>query len=103
MSHTPGPWELGHLGPHGSFEIGVGYLRPGILSHDGFVIAGRAAIQHKADEMCANARLIAAAPEMLDALKLAERWLANCVPTVALDVPKPLPVIAAAIAKAQGC
>lgn len=50
----------------------------------------------------ANARLIAAAPDLLEALKLAQRWLANCVPTVELDGPKPLPVIADALAKAEG-
>jgi hypothetical protein len=35
---------------------------------------------------------------LVDVLKLAELWLCNCVPTVELDGPKPLPVIAAAIA-----
>lgn len=37
------------------------------------------------------------ATELLKVLRLAERWLANCVPTVPLDGPTPLPVIAAAI------
>jgi len=48
----------------------------------------------------ADARLIAAAPEMFEALKLARRWLLNCMPIATLDGPKPLPVIAAALAKA---
>jgi hypothetical protein len=34
---------------------------------------------------------------LLGAAKLAQLWLANCVPTVELDDPKPLPVLAAAI------
>lgn len=55
------------------------------------------------DDQCEiNARLIAAAPEMLEALKLAQRWLANCTPVIEINGPTPLPVIAAVLAKAAG-
>jgi hypothetical protein len=39
--------------------------------------------------------------QLLETLKLAELWLANCVPTVELEGPKPLPVIAAKIAELE--
>jgi len=51
---------------------------------------------------CADAALIAAAPELLEALQLAEHWLANSLPVADIDKPKPLPIIRAAIAKAEG-
>ena len=40
--------------------------------------------------------------ELLAALKLARMWLANCWPIVELAGQKPLPVIEAAIKKAEG-
>ncbi len=45
--------------------------------------------------------LHAAAPDLLKALKLAELWLANSIPVTDIRGPKPLPIIAAAIAKAE--
>lgn len=63
--HTPGPWTLGHVGQHGAFEIGVNY-RHGLPS---FVVAGRNDVSHRSAESAANARLIAAAPDMLAALR----------------------------------
>jgi len=41
------------------------------------------------------------APGLLAACKLAERWLANCVPVAKMDGPTPLPVLRAAIADAM--
>ena len=38
---------------------------------------------------------------MIDALLLAQKWLSNCVPTVDLDEPYPLPIIAKALADAE--
>lgn len=54
------------------------------------------------EELLEVAKKMAAANEMLEALILAQRWLANCAPVVELDLPKPLPVIAAALEKATG-
>jgi hypothetical protein len=49
-----------------------------------------------------DARLITAAPDLLAACELAQKWLANSVAIVALPDEKPLPVLAAAIANALG-
>jgi len=56
--HTPGPWEL-HLGYNGAFRI----------EKDGVVITDRGPYLDRHLEMHANARLIAAAPDLLEALK----------------------------------
>ena len=59
MNHTPGPWELGYS------DLGSQI----ISSADGYV-----AVVHywsrPEQEMKANARLIAASPDLLDALEL---------------------------------
>jgi hypothetical protein len=60
MSHTPGPWTA-LIDPDGRFEIEC----------DTHIIAGRGPLTHAAEESKANARLIAAAPEMLEALRQA--------------------------------
>ena len=56
--HTPGPWIAEHLAP-GNEHI------PHHIFHDSEVIAGTFA----SPESASNARLIAAAPEMLDLLR----------------------------------
>lgn len=93
-AHTPGPWSI--------------VTRGGAVRE---LVSGNHVIAHfwpangdpaRIAENDANAQLCAALPELLDALRLAEKWLANCVPTATLDEPYPLPVIAAAIAKAEG-
>jgi hypothetical protein len=54
------------------------------------------------EEARANCRLAAAAHDMLAALELAQTWLANSIPAATIpDGPMPLPIIAAAIAKAK--
>jgi len=37
--------------------------------------------------------------ELVKALELSQKWLANCIPVCEISGPKPLPVIAAALAK----
>jgi hypothetical protein len=59
--HTPGPWELWRDGS-GAMQISVG----------DFVICNRNPVEHRARESDANARLIAAAPDMLEALRIDE-------------------------------
>jgi hypothetical protein len=71
MSHTPGPWTLHEIWPSG----------PGFsITAEGktYQVCGCGAYQHShpgasySDEECrANARLIAAAPDLLEALKFA--------------------------------
>ncbi|TLX12106.1 hypothetical protein [Rhizobium sp. MHM7A] len=63
--HTPGPWHVDPKSPEESFFEDVNVLR-----HDGLAIA---VCVHNGDilppEPEANARLIAAAPDLLEALK----------------------------------
>jgi hypothetical protein len=86
-AHTPGPWKV-VPSPHGDKYRCVQY--------------GKDDAYTSLEMLPADARLCAAAPDLLAALKLAERWLANCTPVVDLDGPKPLPIVSAAIAKAEG-
>jgi hypothetical protein len=61
--HTPGPWRVTYS-DDGGFQVGVEL-------HDGafdVVICARGSWTHRAKESLANARLIAAAPELLAAL-----------------------------------
>jgi hypothetical protein len=94
MKHTPGPWQV------------VAYYSSGerhtVAGPDGRDLCRFVHSQSGGwDLKEADARLIAAAPDMLEALKLAQRWLLNCMPVAELDGPKPLPVIAAALARAE--
>lgn len=59
VSHTPGPWHSLALGTH-------------VRAADHSGIAKLATRNGNADEQAANARLIAAAPDMLEALR--EAW-----------------------------
>lgn len=93
-AHTPGPWVIDPDKNDQLCVYGSGGFWIALLPHQ---CLGSIEEQQKI-----NASLIAAAPELLDALKLAQRWLVNCVPVPVMHGPKPLPVIAAAIAKAEG-
>lgn len=64
MSHTPGPWTLTEPSVIGLADVLFGSAR---LRNDG--CATIIASDGKYDEARANAYLIAAAPELLDALK----------------------------------
>lgn len=83
--HTPGPWRITAQGKH---VVSV---------EDGRICA---APEHMAKwNWDANARLIAAAPELLEALEL----IANTDPVeAALDPQRAVRVARAAIAKAEG-
>jgi len=54
------------------------------------------------DQREANARLIAAAPELLEALKLARAYMHVSLGSPSWDGGNPYPVIDAALAKAKG-
>ncbi len=58
MSHTPGPWHIGNI-------VGGRF----VFAADGYAVAD-ATVYHRNhdDQHLANARLIALAPEMLEAL-----------------------------------
>ena len=67
--HTPGPWVIYDDGPDGSDVI---------LAHideENYDIAYIAADERPEDEKKANARLIAAAPDLLEALRAAVEYL----------------------------
>jgi hypothetical protein len=67
--HTPGPWEIFQFGEPSEIDVAVGPVAGGvavaqIVTANGQGINTREAIERGA----ANARLIAAAPDMLKAL-----------------------------------
>lgn len=93
--HTPGPW-WDYTSPHGVRHI----LPCAVPSLDTVAICTfNGTAQRPAADTDANARLIAAAPEMFAALERVERWLErDCPPElqgVACDV-------SAALRKAKG-
>ena len=94
MTHTPGPWHVGHfrngcdiVGPHGE-DIG-------------YVNASDGADEPTSYPVEANARLIAAAPDLLAAARLA---LEEMVQTVATrnSFTDAVDALDAALAKAEG-
>lgn len=85
--HTPGPWRVGDA-RHTVFGPKTGAASPETIATMG------------KNNFRENARLIAAAPEMLEALKVAldlEGWQTTCAP-----VENHFRQIRAAIAKAEG-
>ena len=66
-THTPGPWEACDPGDYSDFD-GQSVV---ILGDD----RRMAVVQGDSDEAVANARLIAAAPAMLEALRDIRSWL----------------------------
>lgn len=65
--HTPGPWHIGR-------RSGASYIY-GPLGEE---VAGPSTFTSGHDETLANARLIAAAPDLLAALESAHRALVTC-------------------------
>jgi len=63
--HTPGPWKLM---PRSQDKIDVIHENGAIIGHSSLVLARVTARQGWLAEQTANARLIAAAPELLEAL-----------------------------------
>lgn len=98
IEHTPGPWEIGDASKGESPRMV--YCDDSLGSRVADCSTAGHGIPTAAE--IANARLIAAAPEMLEALKLAQQWLGNFAPVVTIEGQKPLPVIYAAIEKAEG-
>lgn len=88
--HTAGPW---HVGENNDQAI--------VFDADGWAVCDCKTYHRKGriDEMRSNARLIAAAPDLLDALERAVKWLVIC------DDPrseKDLAVAETALRKARG-
>ena len=101
--HTPGPWHLEEMGYNSSSY----YIRGSSESGDRLTI-GKGAVAHiprsTVNPMEANARLIAAAPELLDALRgLLALEEENLRGYDDIDVCAEVQFARAAIAKATGC
>lgn len=100
MKHTPGPWEVADL-PH---SIVVRTESPNKTPYGASRYAAIGGFDRtdpdQFAEAIANARLIAAAPDLLEALK----WLSACVkrPGPHMDAGAALEKASAAIAKATG-
>ncbi len=101
MAHTPGPWRVDDTGarivsePPPLVYIGVAYAPV-------WSPAPLAETDPKTTEWEANARLMAAAPDMLAALRRVERWLHDPAELEAVNELELLAVVRAAIAKAEG-
>ena len=88
--HTPGPWEWDEYYTGLDGANGQGVL---IYSdYEGMSIHGETVAQAES-----NAHLIAAAPELLEALEKARQWMEDCGAQYRFP-----PEIDAAIAKAKG-
>lgn len=89
--HTPGPWIIN---PYAERSV----IAPVFATGPKAIAMLQGRIQGRDEIREANGRLIAAAPELLEACKLAERWLeswASAEPYLA--------TIRTAITKATGC
>lgn len=87
--HTEGPWEVIEYGPN------AGAVRIGEIIVEGAYRGGDSDVLSLVD-----ARLIAAAPELLEALMLVEeRFGAHCIDPLPMDLCE---LVVAAIAKATG-
>jgi len=105
--HTPGPW--GFSGPWGWLTKEGGFSIVAGKQNEQVVICSRNSCGPDAGEMIANARLIAAAPDMLEALKNARQFISNGIQLGYIDEPAPgspeaqtLGIIVDAIRKAEG-
>jgi len=100
--HTPGPWKLDEIDPSG-------LMKPIFIeSGDATICAMAAFLEPNSHvdpkEAMANARLIAAAPDMLKALKLCKHQIQEIASQAGHDpgVYKAYTMVEDAIAKAEG-
>lgn len=70
IGHTPGPWQIDAESDSGSFEIWGGSIE----SMAPMICLNTEENPDRAQEAKANARLIAAAPDMLEALTVIADW-----------------------------
>lgn len=102
-THTPGPWEVNERGDC------VSGTYVGESSGFMFVLAERPHSGYGRDVFAANARLIAAAPEMLEALESCFKWMEFTITELSghkqgarMNWGGPVSKARAAIAKAKG-
>jgi hypothetical protein len=100
MTHTPGPWKLGEFSETGGYDCMTAGISAGPAQFDGASYGqktnGTPMTPEEKARMLADARLIAAAPEMLAAL---EAVLRNEWTVLRADVED---VVRTALAKARG-
>jgi len=87
LSHTPGPWSYYGHSAYTEGEI--------IHEHSGYLLASLAWCSDSLEETFGNGTLMAAAPEMLEALETAYELLESC------EYAEAMLFIKAAIAKAK--
>ena len=96
--HTPGPWYVFHSAHRGRFDDdgpGAFSIGDAQTAYSANILCSRVQWPERAEEMKANARLIAAAPDLLEACRAA--WWNS------LDLPEPVrEMLSAAIALATG-
>jgi len=90
--HTPGPWLR-----EGCFVYALHIWRGRAVNRFSAAISGYTSQGGTEDEALANARLIAAAPDMLEIVARCEMWLATVPEGRAMQI-----ACQAAIAKATG-
>ena len=72
IRHTPGPWELGEYENALGYDCMTGGVKAGPVYLDGAQYGQKTCAEIEADQlarMMADARLIAAAPDLLEALE----------------------------------
>ena len=67
MSHTPGPWMVAYIDRHGQAVVKAGHIE--------IATCWNHSVDGIEKEMHNNARLIAAAPDLLEACKTFAEWL----------------------------
>ena len=98
FSHTPGPWAIDYELPPSSRSV---IARVG-CSGLGIPISGKTDGPHDVKEDEPNARLIAAAPDLLEACELARKSICGELDELDPENRIVLPALKAAIAKARG-
>jgi hypothetical protein len=98
--HTKGPWKVSGAGHDRKDLLQTGeWFCPDIVDRDAKLVAEANGILREVSETEANARLIAAAPDMYEACKRAEQRLCAFGETESCMT---LRILRAALAKAKG-
>lgn len=106
-AHTPGPWRVGEYDDYLGYDCMTGGVRAGPVVLDGGSYGQKSCLPiepAQLDRLMADARLIAAAPELLEALRLSLAWLPAAAdhPSATVAVYEAQEAARAAIAKATG-
>ncbi len=103
--HTPGPWRLDETFVDGQWGNPSHWVCEIVGPDNSRIVADipeYRTYEEDAAELEANARLIAAAPELLEALEYAQAWITEVGERKGLPNGRTLQTIEAAIAKATG-